>query len=143
MENGWTYLQRFTTGVLEAAGRKSRLKHVLVTLQPDVVKNILQCFIDGSVEADDMKDIPVRSEFMVRIKCVDKDAGIYLTAKGKACIKQIGHGKKGLQVKMDVKIFSVAAYKKVVDENGIDSLEPLYNDLSPREEKRAKIITAY
>lgn len=95
MENGWTYLQRFTTGVLEAAGRKSRLKHVLVTLQPDVVKNILQCFIDGSVEADDMKDIPVRSEFMVRIKCVDKDAGIYLTAKGKACIKTNWPRQKG------------------------------------------------
>lgn len=143
MENGWRYLEQFNVGVLEAAGRKSRLKHVFVNLQPDAARNVLHCFIDGSVEADDMKDIPVRSEFMVRIKCADKDAGIYLTAKGKACVKELGHGARGLQVRMDVKIYSVAAYKKAIDEKGIESLEPLYTDMSPREDRRAKVITDY
>ena len=143
MENGWRYLEQFNVGVLEAAGRKSSLKHVLVSLQPDALRNVLHCFIDGSVEAEDMKDIPVRSEFMVRVKCADKDAGLFLTAKGKACVKELGHGKRGLQVKMDVKVFSVAAYKKVIDEKGIESLEPLYTDMSAREDRRAKVITDY
>lgn len=144
MDNeAWKYLERFTIGVLQATGKKTELKHVLVQMEADAAKNSLHCFIDGTVEPEMMKDIPLKSEFMVRIKCADKDEGIYLTAKGRACVKDIGHGKEGMRMHLDVKVTGVAAYKKVTDEKGIDSLEPLYNDMTTREDKRAKVITGY
>jgi hypothetical protein len=143
MGEGWQYLEQFSMGVLEAAGRKSDLKHVLVKLEPDAVKGLLHCFIDGTIEPEEMKDIPVRKEFMVRVKCADKEAGLFLTTKGKACITDIGHGPEGLKVRIDVKISSIAAYRKQVDEKGIESLEPLYNDMTTREDKKAKQISGY
>lgn len=141
--NGWKYLEQFNIGVLEATGRKTTLKHVLVTLNPDAGKNSLHCFIDGTTEPETMKDIPLKSEFMVRIKCADKESGLFLTAKGKACVKEIGHGEKGIQVMLDVKITGIAAYQKETDEKGIDSLQPLFNDMTTREDNRAKVIAHY
>lgn len=143
MGEGWKYLEQFNMGVLEAVGRKSTLKHVLVKMEADAAKGILNCFIDGTAEPGEMKDIPVRSEFMVRIKCADKEAGLYLTTKGRACIREIGHEPQGLQVRLEVKIMSIAAYRKQIDEKGIESLEPLYNDMTTREDKKAKVIAGY
>lgn len=142
-ESGWKYLELFTMGVLEATGKKDMLKHVLVRMEPEAVKNTLHCYIDGSVEPEVMKDIPLKSEFMVRIKCADKESGLFLTAKGKACIREVKHEEKGLYVRIDVKILGIAAYTRQTDEKGIDSLEPLYNDITGRELKIAKQITAY
>ena len=141
--SGWKYLELFNIGVLEATGKKDLLRHVLVRMEPDAAKNRLHCFMDGSVEPEMMKDIPLKSEFMVRIKCADKETGLFLTAKGKACVTEIGHGEKGLHVRLDVKITGIAAYTKQTDEKGIDSLEPLHNDLPDREHKRAKLIEHY
>jgi hypothetical protein len=143
MENGWQYLEQFNTGVMEAAGKKTTLKHVLVRFETNVEKKSLNCLIDRTLEPEIMRDIPIRTEFMVRIKCADKESGLYLTAKGKACVKEIGHGPEGLQVRLDIKIMSIAAYQKETDEKGIDFLTPLYNDLTTREDKKAKLITAY
>jgi hypothetical protein len=143
MDNGWNYLEQFNTGVMEAAGKKTTLKHVLVRFESNVDKKSLNCLIDGTLEPEIMRDIPIRTEFMVRIKCADKDSGLYLTAKGKACVKEIGHGPEGLQVRLDIKIMFIAAYRKETDENGIEYLEPLYNDLTAREDKKAKLITGY
>jgi hypothetical protein len=143
MSNGWEYLEQFNTGVMEAAGKKSTLKHVLVRMEHDVAKRSVNCLIDGTVEPEVMRNIPIRTEFMVRIKCADRESGIYLTAKGKACVKEIGHGPEGLQVRLDVKIYGIAAYRKQTDEKGIDFLEPLYNDMTAREDKKAKEITHY
>ena len=143
MDTGWNYLEQFNIGVMEAAGKKTTLKHVLVRFEPNPGKTSLNCLIDGMLDPAIMRDIPIRTEFVVRIKCADKEAGLYLTAKGKACVKEIGHGPEGLQVRLDVKITSIAAYRKKVDEKGIDFLEPLYNDLTVREDRKAKIIEHY
>jgi len=143
MENGWNYLEHFNTGVLEATGKKATLKHVLVTMEHDPAKNTLHCFINGMVEPEMVRDLPLQSEFMVRIKCADKDEGLYLTAKGRACVKEIGHDADGLRAAFDVKITGIAAYRKETDENGIDYLKPLHNNLTVREERRSKKITDY
>lgn len=143
MTEGWNYLQQFNLGVMEAVGKKTVLKHVLVTMKHDAESGIVRCFIDGTVEPEIMRDIPIRKEFMVRIKCANKETGLYLTTKGKACVKEIGHGPEGLQVGFDVKIASIAAYRMQTDEKGIDFLEPLYNDMTTREDKKAKVITGY
>ena len=143
MENGWEYLGQFNTGVLEATGKKTTLKHVFVTFEVEAEKRLLNCLINGSVEPGEMKDLPIRTEFMVRIKCANKETGIYLTTKGKACVREIGHGPEGLQVKLEIKISSIAVYEKITDEKGIDSLQPIYNDLTTREHKKAKAIESY
>jgi hypothetical protein len=143
MENGWQYLEQFDMGVLEAAGKKTDVKHVLVNMEHDAERKTVHCAINGTVEPEMMRNIPIRSEFMVRIKCADKETGIYLTAKGKACVKEIGHEREGLHVKMDIKISSIAAFQKQVDEKGIETLEPLYNDLTTREDKKAKVLETY
>jgi hypothetical protein len=143
MENGLKYLEQFSTGVMEAAGKKTTLKHVLVRFEVNADKKSLNCLINDTLDPAIMRDIPIRTEFMVRIKCADKESGLYLTAKGKACVKEIGHGPEGLQVRLDIKIMSIAAYQKETDEKGIDYLSPLYNDLTTREDKKAKVITAY
>jgi hypothetical protein len=143
MNEGWEYLQQFNMGVMEAVGKKTVLKHVLVRMDHDAAASLVHCYIDGTVEPEIMRDIPIRKEFMVRIKCADKETGLYLTAKGKACIKEIGHGPEGLKVGFDVKVASIAAYRMQTDEKGIDFLEPLYNDLTTREDKKAKDIAGY
>lgn len=130
-------------GVLEAAGKKTDIKHVLVNLEHDAEKKTVHCAIHGTIEPEMMRDLPIRTEFMVRLKCADKETGLFLTAKGKACVKEIGHEAAGLRVKMDIKISSIAAFQKQVDENGVEFLDPLYNDLTTREDKKAKEITAY
>lgn len=142
-ENGWKYLELFNMGVLEATGKKAVLNHVLVQLKPEAARNTLHCFIEGTVEPEMLKDIPLQKEFMVRIKCADKETGLFLTAKGKACVRELGHEKQGLNVRLDVKITGIAAYTKQTDEKGIDSLEPLYNDMTDRELKKAKLIEQY
>lgn len=142
-QNGWQYLELFNMGVLEATGKKDMLKHVLVRIEPEAAKNTLHCIIDGTVEPELMKDIPLRAEFMVRIKCADKETGLFLTAKGKACVREVAHHVKGLYVRLDVKITGIAAYTKQTDEKGIDTLEPLYNELPDREHKKAKLIEHY
>jgi hypothetical protein len=143
MENGWKYLEQFNTGVLEATGKKTTLKHVFVTFEVEAEKRSLNCLINGSVDPGEMKDLPIRTEFMVRIKCANKETGIYLTTKGKACVREIGHGPEGLQVKLEIKISSIAAYEKITDEKGIEALQPIYNDLTTREHKKAKAIEGY
>ncbi len=142
-ENGWKYLELFNLGVLEATGKMDLLKHVLVRMEPDAEKNTLHCYIDGTAEPEMLKEIPLKKEFMVRIKCADKETGLFLTAKGKACVREVGHGKSGLNVRLDVKITGIAAYTKQTDEKGIDTLEPLYNELPDREHKKAKLIEHY
>lgn len=142
-ENGWKYLELFNMGVLEATGKKDLLKHVLVRIEPEAAKNTLHCFMDGTAEPEMLKDIPLKKEFMVRIKCADKESGLFLTAKGKACVIEVGHEKQGLYVRLDVKVTGIAAYTKQTDEKGIDSLEPLYNDMTDREHKKAKLIEQY
>jgi hypothetical protein len=142
-ENGWKYLELFNMGVLEATGKMDLLKHVLVRMAPEAAKNTLHCFIDGTLEPEVMKDIPLKREFMVRIKCADKETGLFLTAKGKACVHEVGYKKQGLYVRLDVKVTAIAAYTKQTDEKGIDTLEPLYNELTEREHKKAKLIEHY
>lgn len=142
-ENGWKYLELFNMGVLEATGKKDLLKHVLVRIEPEAAKNTLHCFMDGTAEPEMLKDIPLKKEFMVRIKCADKESGLFLTAKGKACVLEVGHENQGLYVRLDVKVTGIAAYTKQTDEKGIDTLEPLYNELPEREHKKAKLIDHY
>mgnify|MGYP000447322916 CR=1 FL=1 len=143
MNDGWEYLEQFNMGVLEATGRKTTLNHVLVNIQHDGSRKTIQCFINGTAEPEMLKDLPLKTEFMVRLKCVDKEAGVYLSAKGRACVKEVGHGPEGLQAHFEIKISAIAAYSKQTDENGIDSLQPLYNDLPNREDRKAKLLTHY
>ena len=143
MNSGWEYLEKFNTGVLEATGRKTNLRHVLIRMEPDAAKNTVHCFINGTADDNALKDLPLKSEFMVRIKCADKEEGLYLTTKGQACVKEIGHGPEGVQVLLDVRIAGIAAYRKEVDEKGIDNLVTLFNDMTTREDKRARVITDY
>jgi hypothetical protein len=141
--NGWNYLRHFDKGVIEATGRKATLKHVIVSMQHDAAKGIVHCFIDGTAEPEMMQGLSPGSEFMVRIKCVDKEAGSYLTARGKASLREKSEGANGLRAAVDIKITGVAAYHKETDENGIDYLVNVYNDMNEREDKKAKLITDY
>lgn len=143
MNDGWEYLEKFDIGVLEAVGKKTNLRHVLVRMEHDVAKKTVHCFINGTADDNALKDLPLKTEFMVRIKCADKEEGIYLTTKGKACVKETGNGPEGVQALLDVRITGIAAYRKVVDEKGIDDLVTLYNDMTSREDKRARVINDY
>jgi hypothetical protein len=58
-------------------------------------------------------------------------------------VLEVGHEKQGLNVRLDVKVTGIAAYTKQTDEKGIDTLEPLYNELPEREHKKAKLIEHY
>ena|GEM_PF-1436545 len=143
MEEGWYYLEQFSTGILEAAGRKVLLKHVLAQLEHFPQEQLVRCYVSGITNRAAARSLGADGVFTVRIKCVDKDARIYLTAKGKANVESYEHTGSGLSARVRIYITGIAAYRMETDGQGNNFLQALYNNMTAAEEQRARLLNRY
>jgi hypothetical protein len=143
MQEGWHYLEQFSTGIIEAAGRKVSLKHVLAQLEHYPEEQLVRCYVSGITNRAAARSLGADVVFTVRIKCVDKDSGVYLTAKGRASVEDYGQSADGINARLRIRITGIAAYRMETDAQGNNFLQALYNNMTTAEEQRAKLINRY